>query len=492
MADITWPFVAGDPRFAPEGFDEAIEFNVLLAVARSGKVTTLALPGGRFRCTIQFGDESVAYLVQRRQLLAFFATLRGGADRLLMWSLLSPAPLGTMRGAPTLSGAVAAGATTAQLQACTAGGNIFNQAVLQQAWLSDWVASNVSIAYNAVPGPVATSLGTTITINALTLNYVERQFTLASTAYRSVEFAVWLKAGTYVGNVVLIIADGAAGNQILNTVTLTADWQLFYVRGVFPVSPAANIRLYIDVVDDSGVIGQVFYVWFADVHVHQAQAVNGYLFQNAEAAPAGQSGLALHLVRVATGNHFTFRSVTRSVAAGEVWTYSVWLRLGTLTGTVLLQVRDAANAVVAGATVTPTATWQRFTLTATFPNASAYLVGYVNPTNDAGSAGETLAIYGEQLEPGSVATGHSPTATLLRGDFVAFGGQRVMLTADAVASADGLASIAFQPAHRAGASSAGAVTVVQPTTRYVLTSPVLQMPARGDKLPGFAVELVEE
>jgi len=72
------------------------------------------------------------------------------------------------------------------------------------------------------------------------------------------------------------------------------------------------------------------------------------------------------------------------------------------------------------------------------------------------------------------------------------GGQRVMLTEDATVNDAGDAQITFQPAHRTGAAAASAVTVVRPTAKYVVAQPVVQMPSRGDKLPGFAVELVEE
>ena len=206
MADYTWPFSDSDARYLCEAFDEALEFNVELSVSRSGKVSTLSLPGARWRATMQFPDTGLSELVTRRQIEAFLASLRGGADRLLLHNLLTPQPLGTMSGSVTLAASVSAGATTA------------------------------------------------------------------------------------------------------------------------------------------------------------------------------------------------------------------------------------------------------------------------NITGGAPAAGKTL----------------------LRGDRVAFGGQRVMLTADATANGSGAATITFQPAHRAGASSGSAVTLVRPTTKYVLTQPVVQMPARGSVLPGFAVDLIED
>ena len=115
MADYTWPFSDSDARYLCEAFDEALEFNVELSVSRSGKVSTLSLPGARWRATMQFPDTGLSELVTRRQIEAFLLSLRGGADRLLMWNPLTPQPLGTMRGPVTLAAAVLAGATTAQI-----------------------------------------------------------------------------------------------------------------------------------------------------------------------------------------------------------------------------------------------------------------------------------------------------------------------------------------------------------------------------------------
>lgn len=115
MADYTWPFSDSDPRYLCEAFDEALEFNVELSVSRSGRVSTLSLPGARWRATMQFPDTDLSELVYRRQIEAFLLSLRGGADRLLMWNPLTPQPLGTMRGFVTLTAAVAAGAASAQI-----------------------------------------------------------------------------------------------------------------------------------------------------------------------------------------------------------------------------------------------------------------------------------------------------------------------------------------------------------------------------------------
>lgn len=110
MADITWP--TSGRAFAMARQDEGVEWDVQLTKSRSGKVTTFGLPGARWTCSVHVPHDTVAHLVERRQLEMLKLQLKGGANRLLLWNLLTPAPLGTMRGTPTVNGAVAAGATS--------------------------------------------------------------------------------------------------------------------------------------------------------------------------------------------------------------------------------------------------------------------------------------------------------------------------------------------------------------------------------------------
>jgi len=110
MADITWPTTGR--AFAMARQDEGVEWDVQLTKSRSGKVTTFGLPGARWTCSVHVPADTVASLRERRQLEMLKLQLKGGANRLLLWNLLTPAPLGTMRGTPTVNGAVAAGATS--------------------------------------------------------------------------------------------------------------------------------------------------------------------------------------------------------------------------------------------------------------------------------------------------------------------------------------------------------------------------------------------
>lgn len=114
MADISWPTTVSR-AFAPEAQDEGLEWDVEITTARNGRITTRALPGARWVCTLRIAEDSMPFLTDRRQLEAFLATLRGGANRLLLWNLLTPAPRGTMRGSPTLAATAAAGATSCSI-----------------------------------------------------------------------------------------------------------------------------------------------------------------------------------------------------------------------------------------------------------------------------------------------------------------------------------------------------------------------------------------
>lgn len=87
------------------------------------------------------------------------------------------------------------------------------------------------------------------------------------------------------------------------------------------------------------------------------------------------------------------------------FTASVWLKAGTLGGDVTLSLRDGAGTVAGTVTVTPTAGWVRYSLTATFPSgAVSGLTFRIAPVRVAGSVGLTTLIAGGQLESGSAMT----------------------------------------------------------------------------------------
>lgn len=102
MADFTWP-TSGGRAFALVRYTETSRWNVEITYARSGKAYTRYLPGMRYVVTLTVPMDGIDGMAERAQLISFLKKLRGGANRLLLWNLMKPAPLGTMRGSPTVT-----------------------------------------------------------------------------------------------------------------------------------------------------------------------------------------------------------------------------------------------------------------------------------------------------------------------------------------------------------------------------------------------------
>lgn len=105
MAVYNWPTSI---RVGP--VDYAVEFDVQLTIARSGKVFTYGLPGARWTCTLNFPNDLESRY--RPALEAMIVNLEGGAHRLSFGHWGRPVPNGTLSGNPTLGGGVSAGATS--------------------------------------------------------------------------------------------------------------------------------------------------------------------------------------------------------------------------------------------------------------------------------------------------------------------------------------------------------------------------------------------
>lgn len=120
------------------------------------------------------------------------------------------------------------------------------------------------------------------------------------------------------------------------------------------------------------------------------------------------------IVRTATGNCAVFTQSLQTVVYNTNYTFSVWLKRGTLTGDINLIIEDGAGGNVQTAVVTPTAGWRNFSVTGSLPaGATLPLQVGINPQNTAGSAGDTLFLYGPQLETGN---GGKPYAMTTTGD----------------------------------------------------------------------------
>jgi len=116
MATINWPSTGR--AFMLAAYDEGLEGNVQISAGRAGNVTTRTVPGVRWLANLLIPAETVANDVHRGQLEALLATLDFGENRLAMFNLAKPIPLGTLRGSPTIASAAASGASTLPLSNC--------------------------------------------------------------------------------------------------------------------------------------------------------------------------------------------------------------------------------------------------------------------------------------------------------------------------------------------------------------------------------------
>ena len=379
MSDITWP-TAGGRAFYPEAFDEGLEFDVELNVARNGRISTRALPGARWRCTMAFPADTVAWLAERRQLEAFLATLRGGANRLLLWNLLTPEPEGTLRGTVTVTSTVSAGVRAISL---TGGRAESNFVVYPQTFtLSPWTGSA------AATGDTDTAPDGTTTADSIT----DDNAVATETRYQSM--AVPDDGSVYCASVYVLKTSG----------------------GTAPTFVMA-------------------------LHFSGGTTTGSYPRLNTD-----------------TGQAMQYSATVEDV--GDFWRISTSL----------------ANNSSGNTTMSITL----------YPAFAAY----GSSAQDVTQTGSAV-VWGAMINEGATALDYPGLPTLLRGDRFSVGGQRVMVTADAQQVGAGTMAVSFEPALRAGVSAAAAVTITRPTTTYVLTQPTVMMPARGDQLPGFAVELVE-
>lgn len=129
---------------------------------------------------------------------------------------------------------------------------------------------------------------------------------------------------------------------------------------------------------------------------------------NAGADPFG-SNTANEIVRTATGNDYLYQSVAMASALNK-FTFSIWLQSGTMTGNVLLRLRDGNQTEYANVSIATTPTWTRYSVTAQFPAGAAFGVYiYIDPANDVGAAGDTFYAYGAQLEIAGTPSAYQPT-----------------------------------------------------------------------------------
>lgn len=154
---IVWP--SSGRAFAVLQQDEALEFDVEISVARSGRVYTYGLPGARWTTELTFPDDTVVNLAAVRQREALLASLRGGATRLELCNLLQPVPLGTLRGSPTVATTAAAGATSIAIAGATASPNLLQGGGFEIDTDSNGLADGWTSYVNGSVGAVAHASG---------------------------------------------------------------------------------------------------------------------------------------------------------------------------------------------------------------------------------------------------------------------------------------------------------------------------------------------
>lgn len=121
MADYTWPTSS---LFQPSRFQMRVEAtNRAFRSPYSQQVQVVDLMADFLVVSMVLPGDVASNDIAGGQMEAFFDRLKGQANRIILWNLQRPAPLGTMRGSPTLSASAAQFANTLSIQT-TAGATL--------------------------------------------------------------------------------------------------------------------------------------------------------------------------------------------------------------------------------------------------------------------------------------------------------------------------------------------------------------------------------
>ena len=169
-------------------------------------------------------------------------------------------------------------------------------------------------------------------------------------------------------------------------------------------SPANNLQLFIgnqvNLLSYSNVFGDAS--WFKQNCTVAASVVTD---------PDGGMN-ATKVIRTATGNFYVSKQITKPTIYGTNYTFSIWLRLGTVTGNITLSIIDFAGNNVSSVSITPSTSWIRYSVTGSLPiGAPLPMQIEINPQNMAGSAGDFFIIYEAQHEQGNAPTAYKNQTT---------------------------------------------------------------------------------
>lgn len=425
---------------------------------------------------------------------AFFNALRGPANLVSMHHFARPVPQGSVRGSLVLASSVAQGGNTLALSGARGGRNLLRRSDLIASFGGvGWSGNLCTITPNAVAAPDGTTTGNTITSTGAGNFFASNQIG-SSYANRTFSFSIWLRSGTHTGNVTLRIRDGAGTEVGAVVAAMTTSWARFEVSGTFGASPASNVVFFIDPDPNAVGAGETLHFWAATYDLQAAQHINAGTLTDQGTDPAGGS-TALTLLRTSVGAHYIAATYATTAHANAGYTASVYIKAGTLTGNVDLVLADGAGNVLALTTATPTGAWQRVTVSGTFGASPAANINvFLDPLNDAGSAGDTLSYWGLMLETGPSATAYTNNPTLLAGDMLGHNGEQLFqVAADASADPSGAITVATVNRARKAIASGQAISWDKPTTtmRLADSAGVPRVYAVGDYSPGLSLRFVE-
>ena len=109
---LDWPT---EGREAHANIDEGLDVDVSMNVARAGNISMRMLPGWRWTGVLAVPDEGLNNRRSRQKVESLMTRWVAGANRMRLYNVARPTPLGTMRGAVVTSASAAKGATSIQV-----------------------------------------------------------------------------------------------------------------------------------------------------------------------------------------------------------------------------------------------------------------------------------------------------------------------------------------------------------------------------------------